>query len=235
MSRWSYHTPILGYHRVGESRPDHVPTVSVWAFERHLAWLAKYRYRMLDLGAIAQAIEQGAPLPRRSAVITFDDGYEETCTIAWPLLKRFGFPATVFVTADEVGRPGFASWDQLRQAAAEGLAVGSHTMSHSYLPAVSPERQPEELIESKRVIEARLGCPIAYLSYPVGGFTPQAQQIARQAGYRAAVTTNRAAGNGPDLFALRRVKMTERDAHSPLLFVKLSGYYDAFRKLRAPS
>ena len=235
MSRWSYHVPILGYHRVGAFRADHVPTVSAKTFEFHLTWLAKHRYRVIPLEELARALEVGT-MPRRSAAITFDDGYEETCTIAWPLLKRCGFPATVFVTPAEVGRPGFATWEQLRTTAAEGLTIGSHTMHHSYLPLVNSERLPEELVESKRLIEARVGRPVRLLSYPVGGFTPEVCALAQQAGYLAAVTTNRAAsGNGAHRFALRRIKMTERDTNTLLFFAKLSGYYDAFRQLRAPS
>ncbi len=78
MSRWSYHIPILGYHRVGAHRADHVPTVSPEAFERQLAWLARYRYRVLSLDELADCVDRGVRFPRHSVVITFDDGYEET-------------------------------------------------------------------------------------------------------------------------------------------------------------
>ena len=235
MSRFSYHIPILGYHRVGPYRGDHVPTVSAEAFARQLAVLARRRYRVLELDDVVASLEGSAPPLRKSVVITFDDGYQETYDIAWPLLKRFGFPAIVFVTPAEVGLAGFASWSQLSEMAQDSVMVGCHTMHHTYIPHVKVERLTEELVDSKRVIEERLGRPIHFLSYPMGGFTPQAKSVVEQAGYRAACTTNRAATlNWVDRFALRRIKVTERDANPLLFSAKLSGYYDLFRQLRDP-
>lgn len=236
MSRLAYYLPILGYHRVGELHGDHVPTVSPETFERQLAFLARAHYRVLSLDDVAQWLDSGRPAPRRATVITFDDGYEETHRYAWPLLKKFNVPAAVFVTPAEVGTKGFVSWEQVEEMANDGMTIGSHTMHHSYLPLVPRERLPEELEESKRTIEARIHRPVHFLSYPVGGYTPDAQAVAKQAGYRAACTTNRASsGNGMDRFALRRVKITERDRNLLAFRVKVSGFYDLFRTLREPS
>ncbi len=236
MSRWSYQFPILAYHRVGPFRADHVPTVSAAAFERQLAFLARFRCRVLPLDDLVGWFDRGERLPRRSVVITFDDGYEETHTVAWPILKRFGYPAAVFVAPGEVGRTGFATWEQLTELARDAVTIGSHTMHHSYVPLLSAERLQDELQQSKAVIESRIGRPVQCLSYPSGGFTPQAQAAARAAGYRVACTTNRALpGAGLDRYALRRIKMTERDAHPLLLLAKVSGHYDCFRRLKRPS
>ena len=236
MNRFSYQLPILGYHCVGVPNKDHVPTVSAAAFERQLRCLIRFGYRVLSLEEIADRLDRGEPLPRRSAAITFDDGYEGTATIAWPLLKRFRMPATVFVTPAEVDQAGFMTWEQVTQVAREGMTIGSHTMHHSYVPLIPQERLSEELVASKHLLEERLSRPIDFLSYPVGGFTPEAQAVAREAGYRAACTTNRAASaRGIDRFALRRVKATELDRHPWLFLAKLSGYYDVFRKLKAPN
>ena len=236
MNRLSHQLPILCYHRVGVLKEDHVPTVSADAFERQLACLARHGYRVLSLDEVADGLDRGQALPRRSVAITFDDGYEETATVAWPLLKRFGMPATVFVTPAEVGQAGFLTWAQVVELARDGMTIGSHTMSHSYVPLVPDERLSEELVSSKRLLEERIGRPVHFISYPVGGFTPAAQAIIKQAGYRAAYTTNRGSfGKGLDRFALRRVKVTERDRHSLLFRAKLSGYYDMFRQLKAPS
>ena len=236
MSRWSYHIPILGYHRVGGYKGDHVPTVSAESFERQLALLAKRRYRVVDLSDVVACLDQGRPFPRRSVVVTFDDGYEETHRIAWPLLKRFGFPATVFITPEEVGLPGFLTWEQVVELAKGGMTIGSHTMHHRYLPLVKDEQLSEELVGSKQRIEARIGRPVHFISYPVGGFTRPVQAVVKQAGYLAACTTNRAFSfNGVDRFALRRIKVTDRDEHPILFSAKLSGYYDLFRQLKQPS
>ncbi len=236
MSRLSYHIPILGYHRIGQHRPDHVPTVTAEAFEKQLGLLAKWRTSVISFNEVVSRMEKPQPMPRKACVITFDDGYEETYSIAWPLLKRFGFSAIVFVTPNEVSTKGFATWQQLREMSRGGFEIGSHTMHHSYMPTTPDEKLKEEVADSKAVIEQQLGKRIDFLSYPIGGYTPQAQAMAKQAGYRAACTTNRGVSYAmTDRFAIRRVKITESDAN-PLIFrAKLSGYYDMFRKIKRPS
>lgn len=236
MPRWGYHLPILGYHRIGAFKGDHVPTVSPQTFERQLAFLVRHRYQVLSLDALVGLFDRGEPMPWRSVAITFDDGYEEVYAIAWPLLKRFRVALTLFVTPNEVGLPGFMSWHQIADMARDGVTIGSHTMNHRYLPLVSEDRLAEEIAQSKRVIEEQIGAPVHYLSYPVGGYTPLVQVAVKRAGYRAACTTNRAwSRNGMDPFALRRIKVTERDGAPLLFWAKLSGYYDVFRRLERPA
>jgi peptidoglycan/xylan/chitin deacetylase (PgdA/CDA1 family) len=203
-------------------------------FARQLAWLARLSFHALSLEEVTACLERRSPWPRRSVMLTFDDGYEEIYHYAWPLLKRHRFPATLFITPAEVGLPGFATWEQLGEMARDGIAIGSHTTNHAYLPLVPETRLGEELVESKRLIEERLGLAVSSISYPVGGFTPAIQAVVQQAGYRLACTTNRARSRGLDPFALRRIKVTDRDGHPLLFLVKLSGYYDLFRQLKQP-
>ncbi len=230
---WSY-PAILAYHRVGRFKNDHVPTVSVQAFEAQLHWLRRWRVRVAPFEALAETLAAGRSIERGVTAITFDDGYEETYTNAWPLLKRFGFPSTVFVTPGEVGLPGFATWTQVREMAVDGVTIGNHTMHHTYLPLAKDEALTEELVDSKRIIEEQTGRPVRLMSYPIGGYTPRAQEIVRGAGYLAACTTNRGQRRGMDLFAIRRIKINDPDANPLLLAAKLSGYYDVFRRLRQP-
>jgi peptidoglycan/xylan/chitin deacetylase (PgdA/CDA1 family) len=236
MSRFARYVPILKYHRVGPFRGDHVPTVSAEAFERQLQLIRRFGYRVLTLAEVAAYLEQGRLPPRRSLALTFDDGCEEVATVAWPILKRYGFPATVFVTPGEIGLPGFMSWAQVQDVAADSFEIGSHTVHHTYLPLAAPERMREEIVASKRLLEERLERAVDWISYPIGGYTPEVQRVACEAGYRLACTTNRtAARNGVDRFALRRIKMTDRDAHPLLFLAKVCGYYDVFRTLKRPS
>ena len=235
-SRFGYYLPILGYHSVGQNLWHHVPTVSAAAFEWQLAFLKKTRHSVLSPNALADLLEAGRDWPRNATAITFDDGYEDNWTVAWPLLKDHGFPAIVFITPSEIGLPGFMNWDQVRAAAEQGLTIGCHTMNHSYLPSVPDERLHQELVESKATIEREIGRPVDFLSYPIGGFTQAAQDVAKRANYRLAFTTNRRSfWPGVDRWALRRVKITDKDRYDLTLRVKLSGYYDCFRQLRKPS
>lgn len=236
MTRFSRYVPILKYHRVRSFRGDHVPTVSPEAFERQLGLIKRFGYRVLSFAELAGHLERGGPPPKHSLALTFDDGCEEVATVAWPILKRFGFPAIVFVTPGEVGLPGFMNWEQVKAVASDGVEIGSHTVHHTYLPLATPERMREEVVTSKRLLEDQLGRAVEWFSYPVGGYTADVQRLVREAGYRLACTTNRVAvRNGFDLFALRRIKMTDRDAHPLLFLAKICGYYDAFRTLKQPS
>ncbi|PIQ84211.1 MAG: hypothetical protein COV75_03395 [Candidatus Omnitrophica bacterium CG11_big_fil_rev_8_21_14_0_20_63_9] len=234
MSRFASYPPILKYHRIGPTQADHVPTVSVTAFERQMRLIARFGLRVISFNEIGDRLSRGERVPPGHIAVTFDDGYDDTYTTAWPMLKRFGFPATVFITPGDIGKPGFLTWEQAAELAADGFGIGNHTMHHAYLPLVPEARLAEELLESKRVIEAKIRRPIHTLSYPVGGFTRRVIEIASDH-YAAACTTNRAfERNGLDRFALRRVKITERDTNPLAFLVKVSGYYDAFRRLKQP-
>lgn len=228
--------PILTYHRVGEAREAHVPTVGRAGFERQMALLARHKYHVIPIEVFVEALRGGRPWPRRSAMITFDDGYDDNAVTAAPILKRFGFPSTVFVSPLQMGTAGFMTWDQVRSAQAQGMTIGSHTLHHTYLPPLSEEEARRELTESKRLIEQQIGRPVHWLSYPIGGYTPAIARLAEAAGYRAAFTTNRGVSkNATDRFAVRRIKITDRDAHPLLLTAKLSGWYDHFRSLKPPA
>lgn len=228
--------PIFAYHRVGEPQGDHVPTVTPETFEWQLQFLQRHHYQVIDLGQFVEQRLHETSDQRRYVVITFDDGYAETFSVAAPLLRRFGCRAIVFVTPAEVGLPGFMTWEQLRAVTQAGITIGSHTMYHTYLPLISRDKVEHELVESKRTLEQRLGRPITWLSYPVGGYTPEVQAVAKTAGYQGACTTNRGVSKrADDLFALRRIKITERDRNPVAFWVKLSGYYDLFRRLESPA
>lgn len=223
--------PILAYHRVGDLKGDHVPTVTAESFELQLRYLARHGWRSMELHEVRQPDRR-----RRAVVLTFDDGYDGTASVAAPLLRQYGFRATVFVTPGEVGTPGFMTWEQVRQIAGDGFTIGSHTMHHSYLPLLSREKAQQELVDSKQELEARLGRPVEWLSYPIGGYTADIQASAKAAGYHGACTTNRGLSKRSlDPFAMRRIKMTDRDRHPLLIWAKLSGFYDSFRQLEQPA
>ncbi|MBZ0165167.1 MAG: polysaccharide deacetylase family protein, partial [Candidatus Omnitrophica bacterium] len=175
------------------------------------------------------------PLSRKTVVLTFDDGYADNYTNAFPLLKKYNFPATFFISTEKVGLPGYVTWDQLREMAAAGISIGSHAVRHEYLPDLSRQRIIEEVRESRRILEQQLGMPVLNFSYPVGGFNDEIKSLVRQAGYQSAVTTNRGFDRfNHDVFELNRVTMDDEDVLGPVRWAKFSGYYNLFRKSRQP-
>lgn len=230
-----WYPPILTYHRVHPDAATDTPTLSPAAFERQMALLAR-RWRPIPFETLAAWLEGRGALPRRAVVITFDDGEESVVTHAAPILRKHQIPATVFMIAENVGRPGFLTWDAMRQMAGNGITIGSHTVRHAYLPSLTADRAREELVESKRQLEQGLGRPVAFVSYPGGGFTPAIREAARDAGYRAACTTNRGLPRQPvDRWALRRITMHASASSAAGIWWRCSGYYNTFRRLRAPS
>lgn len=198
--------------------------------------LLKEKDRTASLEEIVSFLaSEGTSLPKKVAV-TFDDGYRDIYTHAFPILKQFCIPATIFLIAGWVGKKEFLSWEEVREMSQQGITFGSHTQNHLYLPSVSSrESLKEEIDDSKAFLEDRLGREIPFFSYPVGGFTEEVKETVRKAGYKAAFTTNRREkGNLKDLYALTRIKMTESSGSFPVFQVKTSGYYEQFKRKKRP-
>lgn len=231
----SYQNPILNYHRVGEEG-DPTITVSQGAFVRQMSFL-KEADRLISLKELVSLLViDRLALPRKVSV-TFDDGTHDNYTNVFPFLRSHQLPVTVFLITEWIGKKGFLSWEEVREMSKEGVEFGSHTKTHAYLPSLPSRKLLEEEIRgSKEILEERLGKEVSLFSYPVGGFTEEIKKMVEEAGYKAAVTTNRGERKAPrDRFALSRIKMTESST-SPLIFqVKTSGYYEQFRRRKSPS
>ena len=229
-----WYPPILAYHRIHPAPGHDTPTLSPEAFEQQMTLLKK-RWCPIPLGTLADWLEGKGTLPNRAVVVTFDDGTEDNFSYAYPILKQHGIPATVFVITNNVGMSGFLKTEQIRQMAQAGVTFGSHTMGHAYLPSLTAPQIKEELENSKKRLED-LGLPIDFLSYPAGGFTPAIIQAAKEAGYRAACTTNRGFRRFPiDPWALRRITMHGNTTSGVGLWIRCCGYYNLNRRLRQPS
>jgi peptidoglycan/xylan/chitin deacetylase (PgdA/CDA1 family) len=153
-------------------------------------------------------------------VITFDDGCESDLVVAAPLLTEAGFGATFYVTLDFVGRPGFMTSDQVRQLSESGFEIGSHALTHSYLPDLPPARMRDELAGSKARLEAITNRPVAHFACPGGRWSRRLAELAREIGYDT-VSTSRPGINreGADPYALARVaimRATDLDAYAAL-------------------
>jgi peptidoglycan/xylan/chitin deacetylase (PgdA/CDA1 family) len=196
--------PILAYHRVVDTPPRHDPAencVTVATFESHLQWLVANGYSSIPLAAVGHTLDRGGgiPVPRRSVVVTFDDGYQDNYDFAWPLLKRYGFTATIFLVSDAIGGyndfdaelPGepvpMLSWEQVREMRSAGIAFGSHTCSHPIsLTELDDDRLRHELAESKSTLERSLNAPVDQLSYPHDQLDSRVEAAVEAAGYRLA-------------------------------------------------
>jgi peptidoglycan/xylan/chitin deacetylase (PgdA/CDA1 family) len=167
--------PILCYHRFGSKQDKMVVTPE--DFTAQMAYLRDNGYRVIPLSSLPAFLNGEAPLPKRSVVITIDDGYASSHDVAYPILKKFGFPATIFIYSDFMTARDAMNFDEMRKMAASGLIdFQPHSKTHPHMPdrlsGESPEayrtRIDEEIQVPSQIIRKRLGLPIYSFAYPYG-------------------------------------------------------------------
>ena len=231
-----YVVPILTYHHVGvPSAKWRLNSVSEKSFEYQMAFMKRHGFEVISFDDLVEGIKKGHEFSRNTVVLQFDDGYEDNYKYAFPILKKYGFPAMVFLVSDKIGAPYFLSWDEVKEMEKYNFLAGAHTRHHVYLPRAGRAQAQDEIAGSKKIIEDHLGHGIDYFCYPSGGFNEDIKRIVREAGYKAAVTTNRGKDRfNVDLYELKRIHMNNTDDRYSglILWFKLSGYYNLFRQFK---
>ncbi|WP_084955812.1 polysaccharide deacetylase family protein [Thermoactinospora rubra] len=208
---------VLMYHSVDhyEADPYHI-TVTPERFAAQMAWLAGRGLRGVSVRELLLA--QYTRRARRLVGLTFDDGYADFVTQAVPIMRRHGFTATVFVVAGKIG--GVNDWDpdgprkplmtaeDLRWAVAEGMEVGSHTVTHAVLASADPYDVERELKTSRVLLEEIVQRQVEGLAYPYGAIDENAVDAARAAGYSYACAIKPPAA---DQHTLPRTYIGQRD------------------------
>jgi peptidoglycan/xylan/chitin deacetylase (PgdA/CDA1 family) len=220
VSKNGYQTvPILCYHRFATSceSPLCMPAA---VFERQLRYLKNKGFRSIGPKALADFLDYRRPLPAKSVMITVDDGYRSVYTVAYPLLKKYGFTATLFIYTNYVGVSSQAiTWDQLRELKRAGFYIGSHSVAHSDLSKRQAgenqqaylDRLRLEIFRSKQILDQKLGQDTLIFSYPFGRRNQTVVSLSRQAGYKLGVTVDRG-GNAffTDPYLIRRDQVLKR-------------------------
>ena len=226
--------PLLLYHSVAsESDPRFARwTVAPEAFAAQMSFLAEHGYRSLTVRDFVEAaFERRRALPPRSVVITFDDGFADFASAAWPELDRNSLTATVFVATGYVGRSSewlssigegdrpILSWAQIERLDAAGVEFGAHGHEHAQLDLLPAARVTSDVARSKRALEEVVG-PVTSFAYPHGYYTKRVQRQLAAAGFASACGAKHAfSGPGDDRYALAR------------LIVERSTGIDAFERM----
>jgi peptidoglycan/xylan/chitin deacetylase (PgdA/CDA1 family) len=216
---------VLAYHAVSERWPAAL-SVTPEALAAQLELVTARGYRGATLG---QAVAD--PPADKTVVVTFDDGYRSVATLALPILRRYGLPATVFVPTDHVGTgepmrwAGIdqwlgteheaellpMGWSELAMLVEAGWEVGSHTRSHPRLTEIDDARLADELRGSRETCERELSLPCRTLAYPYGDHDRRVVAAARAAGYEAACTLPEDFPSHHDALRVPRVGVYQAD------------------------
>jgi glycosyltransferase involved in cell wall biosynthesis/peptidoglycan/xylan/chitin deacetylase (PgdA/CDA1 family) len=194
-SEFGMRLPVLLYHNVGPERPGITPglTVSARQFERHIAWLARRGFTGIRPSDWVRWRREGRGLPAKPLLLTFDDGYEDLVEHAFPVLRRYGFGAAVYIVTRQLG--GTNAWDtasgppthrlmtadEIRYWATQGIEFGAHGRTHADLTTLSAPALEEEVVGSGKDLESLLGAPVVSFAYPYGAHNQAVDDCARRA------------------------------------------------------
>ena len=168
----------------------------------------------------------GQALPEQPVILTFDDGYIDNYTLAFPLLKEYGFTATFFLISGflDQGKPEYISWDHVIEMHEAGMEFGAHSFDHPDLRGLRDESLVWQSLRPREAIEARVGEPVRFFAYPSGKYDQRVIDVIHSANYWAAVTIAQGAIHSSDRpFELKRIRM--RGAYTLSRFVEVLDYW----------
>lgn len=226
--------PILMYHHITEDEND-ILNVSKPKFEEQMKYLKDNKYQVMSLEDIYDHLEKNKPFPDKAVAITFDDGYEDNYTMAYPILKKYECCATIFMVSNFVDKgTGFMTSRQLKELDKNGIRIESHTANHKILNKLSYEEQLKELKESKEDLSKILNRDVKYIAFPNGKSNKDTRKALRETGYEMAVRTHECwATKRNGTYSLNRIIITGKmDQEKFIKRVADPGYYGVARRMR---
>ncbi|QSJ01671.1 MULTISPECIES: polysaccharide deacetylase family protein [Bacillus] len=198
--------PILMYHSISSGNSLRVPKSE---FASHMKWLKDNDYVTLSPEEAYRVFTTNSMPSKKSVLITFDDGYTDNYTKAFPILKQYGMKATIFMIEQSIGRPNHLTDEQMDEMMAHGISIESHTIHHLELNRLSKQQQEDELKGSKTFFDQRFSQRTRMVSYPVGRYNEETLKLAKEAGYQMAVTTEPGhAKKEQGMMSLHRVRIS---------------------------
>lgn len=239
------------YHSISndpesDAHPYFRTCTSPQRFAEQIKFLRDQGYRTSPLSAITDESKKPEAVTEKRVVITFDDGFRDFYQHAFPVLSEYGFNASVFLPTAFIGSTPLwfkgrecLTWSEIKELSGKGIQFGSHTVTHPQLRELDAASIRNEIADSKKTIEDKLGCAADSFAYPYafpqtdGDFRKMLRDILNTAGYRTGVCTmvGRANGASDPLF-MERLPINSCD-DLPLLKAKLDGAYDWVGKLQS--
>ena len=207
--------PVLLYHKVSPGQGEKY-RISPEKFASQMEYLFRKRYQTISPDNLLEFVKEETPPPPKSILVTFDDGYKDNFTQAYPILRKYRFKATIFLVAQYIGKKNewsrkkdeeMLSWEEITKMKEDGFSFGSHSRTHSNLTEeLSRGKLLSEIGDSKKILETRLGKPVNFFAYPYGKLNPQTVEMVKTAGYLSAFSTLPGKnGRNENPFLLRRI------------------------------
>jgi peptidoglycan/xylan/chitin deacetylase (PgdA/CDA1 family) len=221
---------VLNYHKVDNMNIS--LSVLPKDFDAQMAYLKENGYTTIAPGELYDSLANGTELPEKPVLITFDDGYEDNYQNAYPILKKYGFKATIFVITGFLDKQkNYLTWQQAQEMEQDGISIESHTVNHKSMTELTDDQLRDELVNSKKEIEKRLDKKVDFVAYPTGTYNLHIANLVKEAGYKAAFTIKY--GNvdkASNVYALERVPVfhTENTFKS---FLERVRYVPLFERL----
>lgn len=174
--------PVLLYHRVGDTEGP--LTITPDKFAEDLSRLRQMGYETISLETFRRyKADPETPLPSRPIMISFDDGYLDNYLNAYLLLRKYGMTAAFYIITSLVGAEDRLAAGHIREMAANGMSIGSHTVSHRQLGDLGTEEATNEMSLSRLYLEGLLQKPVQFIAYPKGSYNESTGAVARETGY----------------------------------------------------
>ncbi len=189
--------PILAYHNFTKDEGSSYD-MNIVEFEKQMNYLAVHNYSLISLSELLKGLRAGQ-LPPKPIVITIDDGFKSNFTLAYPVLKKYNFPATLFLYTNFIEKNSYSlTWEEIREMTKNNIEIGSHTLSHCNLLKYKKNenyetylaRIREEIFLSKEILESKIGSKVKFFAYPYGVYSSTIKDLAIQAGYEGIVNAN---------------------------------------------
>lgn len=187
--------PILTYHYIANNpNPKDIQrnalSVTPDKFEAQMDYLSKNGYTPVSFDTLYAIFHGQVSNPQKPVVLTFDDGYIDFYTNAFPVLRRFNFHAVSFIPTGLIGGSYYMNWDQIKEIQSSGLVTfEGHSITHVNLASLKYDELTRQLTESKRVLNEKTGYPVNFVAYPYGSSNQTVWAAAQKAGYVGGVGT----------------------------------------------
>ncbi len=203
---------VIMYHRFGDSR---YPSTNITKeqFKNHVNELLKPKYNVINIKKALDAINNIKLVKDRSVVITIDDAYSSVFEYAWPILKKYNIPFTLFVSTDVIDNktPGYMSWEEIRTLRDNGVTIGSQTKSHPHMYKLNKDKIIKEIIMSNKRFIAEIGSKPKIFAYPYGEYNLEVLKQVKLNGFIAAFGQHSGvAHKSLGLYELPRFAMNEK-------------------------